>query len=355
MNELSVPGQTPPAMVHKRILDRAKTEPEASIKDLANDISGASVELVERVLSEYGDPASSTENADDPDDRLTGSNVNVNSPDDDEEKRVEKLPSDGDERGPDGDIRPTEDFDLEDGESHENGSTVGTSDISSLETEGETNAGTELRVFSELPEPDELTDKQWEALKAIHTNPDATQAELAESIGVSPATVCNRVNAVPGFQWRFREQFVKELLDRQIEDATPLESSDTERIDSATEWTGTAVDGSTEKSTMTDTDVGASEDREANGAALGDVRGDELANTVEELSKQVTAALDRINDMEATLMSMEKRNDVGTRGSENGLLVEDPKLIQKLVSVTFQSDEFSDEEELKLIKDLVGR
>ena len=47
----------PTAMIHKKILDAARNDPDASLTEISNVVSGASVELVERVLENYGDPA----------------------------------------------------------------------------------------------------------------------------------------------------------------------------------------------------------------------------------------------------------------------------------------------------------
>lgn len=49
----------PRALIHKRIPDEATERPEASIEELADEIAGPSGTLVERVLKEYGDPATS--------------------------------------------------------------------------------------------------------------------------------------------------------------------------------------------------------------------------------------------------------------------------------------------------------
>lgn len=47
----------PRAVIHKRILDVASDDPDASLADIAAEVSGANTDLVDRVLSEYGDPA----------------------------------------------------------------------------------------------------------------------------------------------------------------------------------------------------------------------------------------------------------------------------------------------------------
>lgn len=53
---LNVTSTQPRAVIHKQILDVAEERPDATIEELASQISGASGDLVERVLGEYGDP-----------------------------------------------------------------------------------------------------------------------------------------------------------------------------------------------------------------------------------------------------------------------------------------------------------
>lgn len=50
-------SKIPRSVRHKQILDAAENNPEASIETIATDISGVTVQDVERVLEEYGDPA----------------------------------------------------------------------------------------------------------------------------------------------------------------------------------------------------------------------------------------------------------------------------------------------------------
>lgn len=50
-------SKPPRALIHKQILDVADTRPTASVEELAAEVSGATTNLVERVLEEYGDPA----------------------------------------------------------------------------------------------------------------------------------------------------------------------------------------------------------------------------------------------------------------------------------------------------------
>jgi len=52
---------TPRAIIHKKILDLAEERPNTTITELAEIVNGASAELVEHVLEEYGDPAQVSE------------------------------------------------------------------------------------------------------------------------------------------------------------------------------------------------------------------------------------------------------------------------------------------------------
>lgn len=47
----------PSSVRHKRILDVAEEKPEASLEEIASGIPSATVDLVERILEKYGDPA----------------------------------------------------------------------------------------------------------------------------------------------------------------------------------------------------------------------------------------------------------------------------------------------------------
>lgn len=49
-------ARQPRAVIHKRILDVARAHPNASIQKITEEVSGATFDLVERVLTEYGDP-----------------------------------------------------------------------------------------------------------------------------------------------------------------------------------------------------------------------------------------------------------------------------------------------------------
>lgn len=47
---------SPRAIIHEKILDEAESRPDAPMEEIAEAVTGASTELVERVFDEYGDP-----------------------------------------------------------------------------------------------------------------------------------------------------------------------------------------------------------------------------------------------------------------------------------------------------------
>ena len=56
MSHAAANSTKPRAMIHKKILDVASERPDASLDDIAAQVSSANTDLVERVLDEYGDP-----------------------------------------------------------------------------------------------------------------------------------------------------------------------------------------------------------------------------------------------------------------------------------------------------------
>lgn len=151
MSKVTGQSPIPRAHIHKKILDTANARPKASIEELSSDISGASPELVERVLDEYGDPQEED----------TDSVVEITQ----SEPTLEKIDSD-------------------------------TQAVPSSANTGVT----------------DLTDKQRETLWIIYEHPHLTQQDLAEHFNVSAATICTRVNAINGFEWDDRRKFVEDIF-----------------------------------------------------------------------------------------------------------------------------------------------
>lgn len=160
----------PRAIIHKKILDVAGSRPDASMQDVAREVTGATTDLVERVLEEYGDPGVKPSKSD----SMSEPEVPEKTPDE-----AAEQPTDESGPGPD-----------DTGNSDDN-----------LEFDGP------------LPEFSELTECQVETLDAITRHPTDTQRELAARFDLSSAAISQRVNSIPGFDWAKREAFAKTLLD----------------------------------------------------------------------------------------------------------------------------------------------
>lgn len=135
----------PQAIIHKRILDVAEENPDASLEAIAETVTGAPIELVERVLKKYGDPG---ENAADGTETDTGTTMS-------EGERTEETVTD-----------------------------------ESTPEDSDGDAG--------VPDRSELSDKQFEALRPIEENPEATQRELAEELDVTAANEGDGRGGHPG-------------------------------------------------------------------------------------------------------------------------------------------------------------
>ncbi|WP_225335336.1 MarR family transcriptional regulator [Halomicrobium urmianum] len=73
------------------------------------------------------------------------------------------------------------------------------------------------------PDPEELTPKQRETMRAIREHPNATQRELADRLDVTSPTISVRVNNIDGFDWENRQAFAEAVL------GGPQSTSDGER------------------------------------------------------------------------------------------------------------------------------
>jgi len=230
----SVSG-TPRALIHKQILDAAVANPNSSMEALADEVSGATMDLVERVIEQYGDPAE--QNATTEETR---------------EEDVEQL--------------------LE---------------TSFKQTMSETNGQNEQ--FSKSNSS--LTEKQLETLGTIREHPSATQAELAEILGVTSATINTRVNSIEGFDWEDRHEFVDEFAIGGVddEDETPPDQGYEER----------------------------------------------------------QALQQRIQELEECVESLENRE------RDETTLVDDPELTHKILHACLDSDHIEAEEELDIVREFL--
>ena len=237
------PGAYPKSIRHKQILNIAADKPDASIEAIADDVPSATSDLVEYVLEEYGDPG-----ANDTDDSTPETDGQASAPE----------PTAADDQQP-------------------------------VESEAEPEDGQNRVDLSSL------SDGQREVLTAIHGRPQATQREIAEQLAVSAATVSNRVNAIPGFEWSDRGEIVAELSD-------------------------TITDKSAETNTMATNDQTSTTD-------------------VDDLSDRVSSIEQQLDSTSAT-------------GSSDGGL-EDLELLHKVLRACFESDNISEAEEREILETLI--
>lgn len=176
----------PRAIIHKRILETAESHPSASLEEISNQVSGATPDFVDRVLTDYGDPADAAASADLQDDTEDEPGTNKSSLD----ERADTA-----------------------------------SDGANSEDDEERNLGSNP-LSSAAPDPKELTQKQHDTLEAIADHPQATQRDLAKVLDVTPSTVNYRLNSISEFEWTNRREFVQIALSDGGErlDIAPMES-----------------------------------------------------------------------------------------------------------------------------------
>lgn len=183
----------PRAVIHKRILDTADEHPTAGVEDLAGMIPGATANLINRVLEEYGDPGATTS-----DDTIT-----MNQEDTTETSAAVDGGTTPDT--PTAETTPNDDTGAAP-------STDGSLTSASTSSEDGDDEQSEATVDPTPPSLDSLSEAQRSVLEAIRDRPHATQRELADEFDVSRATISQRVNAIEGFEWRNRQSFVQQLF-----------------------------------------------------------------------------------------------------------------------------------------------
>lgn len=191
----------PRAIIHKRILDVAESRPDASMAELADEVTGASTEMVEKVLDEYGGPGEEGGGEAPPSEPI-GSDSTVGATaepesdgsNDDHAKDLEDTSASGEE-GDDQSTDPDADAD----------STVDDppAGMPNSDPAGDTEA--------DPTEPD-LTDRQLKTLRLIRERPDASQADIAEAFDVTRPTISRWVNDIPGFDWQRRSAIADSIL-----------------------------------------------------------------------------------------------------------------------------------------------
>jgi transcriptional regulator with XRE-family HTH domain len=294
-------------VIHKRILDAAESDPSASMADIASGIGGASTELVEKVLDQYGDPA--TEEQSDEDDAS------------EREEQEEAAQSGGEKMDTGEDL---------------NGTSASTGDGPEIE-EKVRSGDEEADANANRPSVEDyegLTEGQVRALRLVERNPDAPQSDIAAEFDVTRATISRWLSDIPGFEWSRRAELATRILDDGIPEADERTVSE----ESGSEEPGAEESGAGDR----EPDPGRESDRR-----------DELDRRLGAIERRLER-LENGSDAEADATT-ETDTGAGTdAGAGVGVGGLDPDLAHRVVHACLHSDRISEEEELRILKELLG-
>ena len=335
----------PKSVRHKRILDVAAENPDASLESIASQVPSTTTDLVERVLEKYGDPAEEHEDDVEPGDGIAGA---VDQPTGD-------TAADG--AGPSGDPSTST------GESGPSGnattSTGGADSKASADADDsvppQTSSSNGLRPDANTTDlgsgnlsVENLSAKQRNILEAIYEHPEATQSELAGMLDVSRTTVYNRVNGIDGLEWDTRHEFVEAIFE---DDGRLAAGSDPEAV---SERPGSQIvsDDSDSTALSDDPDPQASDGTSGTDDFEAGTHDRAVSEDVEKPTP-VRAEDSSLDRLEARVDRLERRVEDMTAGKTRPSFGE-AELAHKVVYACLQSEVISKEEELQILKTLVG-
>ncbi|MFC7138556.1 hypothetical protein ACFQMA_01745 [Halosimplex aquaticum] len=385
-------------MIHRRILDVAASDPEASLAAIADEVSGASTDLVERVLDEYGDPGREADAGDQGDE--SGDETDAGST----EKDNGLTSDDADSTQGDNDLTSNDTGSMQGDTDSTHGGTESTQgDTDSVQGNAElvadgadstpdntgstpdgtdpmgddagsvpgaadpTPGGSELVSSDAKPIPDDtgptaddadptpdeipaassLSEKQHRTLRALYERPDASQGDLAEDLDVTRATVCRRLNAIPGFEWSDRHAFAEAVFGDDA-DSPSDGGGDTTVGDAGLSSPGVESSG--------DGADGSGADRDDRSESEGTVEGerpsglDDVRSTIATLDERVAVLETRVaDDSDAAPGGSAERTASETRAGEPvGSLP--PELTHKVIHACMESDRVTEDEELDVLR-----
>ena len=207
------------------------------------------------------------------------------------------------------------------------------------EESGGVDAGDGSAEEKGYPNLGELSEKQKEVLEMIAAQPDATQRELGDKLGVSGATVSNRANSIDGFDWSERREFVEQVLETDAEE-TLTENPEETHEETSDETPDERFENANETSLEVRNDGGTNTMPAESRTEENDT---DLAESIERLEEQ-------ISDLEARL-----EDDVGERASDGqqDSAFDDSELVHKIVHACMNSDRITEEEELLIIETIL--
>lgn len=304
----------PRSIRHRQILDVAEGNPSASVAEIAAQVPSATPDLVEQVFEEHGDPAADGDSE----------------PESEESMAPSTESADG-ESGAESD--PTPETDSETGGTDEQATDEEAVDDAKDETDeidGESNETDTEGEYSSLDVP---SAKHRALLEAVAARPAATQADLAEELEVTKATISRWASEIPGFEWRERDSFVAAVAD------------DGHELDMTHSTADTDSDADTNTGSDTDSDTNTDTTETAQTTAATDDAAATVA--VSELKAELSDLAERVSALEAVGDSAEE-----SAAHESGF--EDPELVHKIAHACLESERISEAEELRILKRLLN-
>ncbi|AEH38949.1 MarR family transcriptional regulator [Halopiger xanaduensis] len=360
---------------------------------IAEEVSGATTELVEKVLEEYGDPGqSAADDRDEPIDVEESSDESGVSDDESDEPTVGGTLSESNDDPSDDSVslefdssRATADrgSSSDDSAAPSSGaaSPLANDDeqaaVDDAESDGETATETDSETDpddsdgsdgSDVPDPASFTEAQLETLRAVHERPDATQAELASMFGITSASVSQRVNSIDGFEWDDRRAFTAALFDDGESDADESGAESGDRgatvADSRPRVTDSGSTEASSESEVVESDAESALECEAvrpepseNDRACTDAIADRLAAVtarVDRLEQQIADRTQSAAEPVSQPTDETVSESVSQPTDETVSALADPELAHKVVHACMKSDRISEDEELRIIRSMMG-
>ncbi|WP_170972401.1 MarR family transcriptional regulator [Natronorubrum halophilum] len=337
------------------------------MSEIADKVSGATTELVEKVLEEYGDPGQPADadydESEVPDEDPTEfddekASDNQTSDESIEHKFDAEESTTDSKRSPSDPGRSTADSE---GRESAPSSTSDELDLSDRSTDGgnvdEENMDN-AHAEPDVPDPATLTETQRETLRAIYDQPNATQAELATQFDVTGASVSQRVNSIDGFNWVERQSFTEALFGSSEMDEKTTDDGGTEIVPDVSETAAKAEERSTTTDSSTadeasgtrahTTKSGGVSDRDAsrNNSDNETNNRDDRPSNEPAVAEQFATLSARVDQLEQLFADQDQ-----SRSTSRDI---EPELAHKVVHACFDSDQISEEEELQILRGVLG-
>lgn len=358
----------PKSIRQKRILDIAAKNPNATVDEIADRVPSATVDHVNRVFDQYGDPAAGNTGKTDvtpveQSNRSSANDEHANAGSQDGERLTTEQPSESSSVSESNDEDTMEHIE-EDGNTSGADRPAGTETTSTIV--GETQSPHEETIESDdaesaadistPPSPDDLTQKERETLRAICYEPTATQKQIADMLDVSRATVSNRVNAIPGFDWAARQAFVDEVFDGELVIHSESTATSTEKR-LQTDRTERLANGEIKRmseerpsDSNPETPPDAADEPTESAASDANITSSAAAENTGHGSEE--PIVEEIETIAVRLDTIEKKLETIEPAASHSPF-DDAEMMHKIITACMHSERVSEDEELELLKTLL--